>query len=64
MHVAGTMGCRLIALFGPTNEKVWFTYQGTGVALKKTENSWPSVDDVLSAFTAFENRKRPQERTH
>lgn len=53
MHVAGTMGCRLIALFGPTNEKVWFTYQGTGVALKKTENSWPSVDDVLSAITAF-----------
>jgi ADP-heptose:LPS heptosyltransferase len=57
MHVAGTMGCRLIALFGPTNEKVWFTYQGTGVALKKTENSWPSVDDVLSAITAFQNRK-------
>ena len=60
MHVAGTMGCRLIALFGPTNEKVWFTYQGTGVALKKTENSWPSVDDVLSAIIAFENKKRPQ----
>ena len=64
MHVAGTMGCRLIAIFGPTNEKVWFTYQDTGVALKKTENSWPSVDDVLSAITAFENRKRPQARTH
>jgi len=64
MHVAGTMGCRLIALFGPTNEKVWFTYQGTGVALKKTEISWPSVDDVLSAITTFENRKRPQARTH
>jgi hypothetical protein len=53
MHVAGTMGCRLIAIFGPTNEKVWFTYHGTGVALKKTEDSWPSVDDVLSAITAF-----------
>lgn len=64
MHVAGTMGCNLIALFGPTNEKVWFTYQGTGVALRKTDNSWPSVDDVLSAITAFENRKRPQVRTH
>lgn len=63
MHVAGTMGCRLIALFGPTNEKVWFTYQDTGVALKKNENSWPSVDDVLSAITAFENRKRPQALT-
>lgn len=61
MHVAGTAGSRLIALFGPTNEKVWFTYQGTGVALKKTENSWPSVDDVLSAIIAFKtgsDRKR------
>ena len=64
MHVAGTMGCRLIALFGPTNEKVWFTYQGTGLALKKTENSWPSVDDVLNAIIAFENRKLPQARIH
>ena len=58
MHVAGTMGCRLIALFGPTNEKVWFTYHSTGVALKKTEDSWPSVNDVLSAITAFDNRMR------
>jgi ADP-heptose:LPS heptosyltransferase len=56
MHVAGTMGCRLIALFGPTNEKVWFTYQGTGVALKKTEDSWPSVADVLSSIAALEHR--------
>jgi ADP-heptose:LPS heptosyltransferase len=57
MHVAGTMGCRLIALFGPTNEKVWFTYEGSGVALKKTENSWPSVADVLTAVTALEHWK-------
>lgn len=64
MHVAGTMGCKLIALFGPTNEKVWFTYPDTGVALKKTENSWPSVDDVLSAITSFENWTRPQTWTH
>lgn len=58
MHVAGSMGCRLIALFGPTNEKVWFTYQGTGVALKKMGNSWPSVGDVLSCITAMEHRKQ------
>jgi ADP-heptose:LPS heptosyltransferase len=59
MHVAGTMGCSLIALFGPTNEKVWFTYQGTGMALKKTENSWPSVADILSAMTVLKHRKQP-----
>jgi ADP-heptose:LPS heptosyltransferase len=56
MHVAGTMGCRLISLFGPTNEKVWFTYQGTGVALKKKEHSWPSVSDVLNSIAALTNR--------
>jgi len=56
MHVAGTMGCRLIALFGPTNEKVWFTYHRTGVALKKTKDSWPSVSDVLSSIAALEHR--------
>ncbi len=56
MHVAGTMGCRLIALFGPTNDKVWFTYQGTGIALKKTKDSWPSVSDVLGSITALAYR--------
>lgn len=56
MHVAGTMGCRLVAIFGPTNEKVWFTYQGTGVALKKTEHSWPSVADVLSSIATLEHQ--------
>ncbi len=64
MHVAGTIGCWLIALFGPTNEKVWFTYQGTGVALKKGEDTWPSVNDVLTAITAFESRKEPKASTH
>lgn len=62
MHVAGTMGCSLIALFGPTNEKVWFTYQSTGIALKKTEKTWPSVADVLSAISTFEIWKQPKAR--
>lgn len=57
MHVAGTMGQRLIALFGPTNEKVWFTYQETGLALKKPDSQWPSVAEVRSAIAAFDGRQ-------
>jgi hypothetical protein len=28
MHIAAVFGCRLIAIFGPTNERIWFPYGG------------------------------------
>ena len=48
MHVAGILGCSLVGIFGTTNEKVWFTYNSTGICIKESNQIWPDVDKVLS----------------
>jgi ADP-heptose:LPS heptosyltransferase len=46
MHVFGTLGYPIIAIFGPTDDKVWFNYHANGFALTSENHLWPSTSVV------------------
>ena len=50
-HLAAAVGCPTVALFGPTNPKVWAPL-GEHVAVAKG-NPWPHVDEVLALARAL-----------
>ncbi len=71
MHVAGALGRPLVAVFGPTNPKVWFTYDLAGQAyiqrpgyetFRATNRwdlmEWPSVDEVQDTINACLHARR------
>jgi hypothetical protein len=45
-HLAAAVGCRTIAVFGPTNPKVWAPLGNHVTAVQGTP--WPEVEDVLT----------------
>jgi len=45
-HLAAAVGCPTIAIFGPTDPKIWAP-QGEHVTVAQG-NPWPSIDEVLS----------------
>ena len=48
MHVFGTLGFPIVAIFGPTNDKVWFNYHENGYALTSENDLWPSTSVVAN----------------
>ena len=51
MHLAGLFGKPLIAIFGPTNEKVWFPYESsTALALRGKTSKWPLESYIFEKF--------------
>ncbi len=49
LHVAALFGVKLVGIFGPTNEKVWFPYQ-YGQAVRGLNSEWPTTDEVLNVI--------------
>lgn len=50
LHVAALFGVKLVGIFGPTNEKVWFPYE-YGQAVRGLNTEWPTIDEVLSVIS-------------
>lgn len=71
MHVAGVLDVSLIAIFGPTNPDVWFTYKGLDQQIIKAECTdwrtqgiletpiieWPDVEEVYSRTVTLLSRE-------
>lgn len=49
LHVAALFGIKLVGIFGPTNEKVWFPYQ-YGQAVRGLNSEWPTTNEVLNVI--------------
>ena len=49
LHVAALFGVKLVGIFGPTNEKVWFPYQ-YGQAARGLNSEWPTTNEVLNVI--------------
>jgi ADP-heptose:LPS heptosyltransferase len=49
LHVAALFGVKLVGIFGPTNEKIWFPYQ-YGQAVRGLNSEWPTTDEVLNVI--------------
>jgi hypothetical protein len=56
MHVFGVLGFPLIAIFGPTDDKVWFNYDTTGYVLTSYNGMWPSTSQVMIKIFEHKNR--------
>jgi ADP-heptose:LPS heptosyltransferase len=49
LHVAALFGVKVVGIFGPTNEKIWFPYQ-YGQAVRGLNSEWPTTDEVLNVI--------------
>ena len=49
LHVAALFGVKLVGIFGPTNEKIWFPYQ-YGQAVRGLNSVWPTTNEVLNVI--------------
>ena len=49
LHVAALFGVKLVGIFGPTNEKIWFPYQ-YGQAVRGFNSEWLKTDEVLNVI--------------
>ena len=49
LHVAALFGVKLVGIFGPTNEKIWFPYQ-YGQAVRGLNSEWPTTGEVLNVI--------------
>ena len=47
LHVAAWFGIKVVGIFGPTNEKIWFPYC-YGQAVRGLDSEWPTIDEVLN----------------
>jgi len=56
MHVCGILCAPLIAIFGPTNEKVWFTYEKNALSIRGEKSLWPEVSEVLSTVLYIKDK--------
>ena len=50
LHVAALFGIKLVGIFGPTNEKVWFPYQ-CGQVVRGLNSEWPTTEEVVSVIS-------------
>lgn len=46
MHACAVLGVPVLAIFGPTNPNVWFTYSPPSRYLKASDRAWPEVESV------------------
>jgi hypothetical protein len=49
LHVAAWFGLKVVGIFGPTNEKIWFPYQ-YGQAIRGIHSEWPTIDEVSNVI--------------
>ncbi len=49
LHVAALFGIKVIGIFGPTNEKIWFPYQ-YGQVVRGLNSEWPTTNEVLNVI--------------
>jgi hypothetical protein len=56
MHVCGILCAPLIAIFGPTNEKVWFTYETNAFSIRSQKSVWPEVSEVLCKVLSIKDK--------
>jgi hypothetical protein len=49
LHVAAWFGLKVVGIFGPTNEKIWFPYQ-YGQAIRCIHSEWPTIDEVSNVI--------------
>jgi Glycosyltransferase family 9 (heptosyltransferase) len=49
LHVAALFGVKVVGIFGPTNEKIWFPYQ-YGQAVRGLNSEWPTTGEVLNVI--------------
>jgi len=49
LHVAALFGIKVIGIFGPTNEKIWFPYP-YGQAVRGADSVWPTTTEVLKVI--------------
>ncbi len=47
LHVAAWFGIKVVGIFGPTNEKIWFPYR-YGQAVRGLDSEWPTIDEVFN----------------
>lgn len=73
MHVAGVLDVSLIAIFGPTNPDVWFTYNGPNKQVIKAKCTdwrtqgvleapiidWPEVEEIYVRAVTLLTREAP-----
>jgi len=50
-HLAAAVGCPVLAIFGPTNPRVWAPV-GNQVHVLQVKNGWPTVCDVVNRIPA------------
>jgi hypothetical protein len=61
MHIAATFGCRVIAIFGPTNERIWFPYRGSGQRVVRVGTDNIDRNGVLEGIQSWANWPSPKE---
>ncbi|NUM54100.1 MAG: glycosyltransferase family 9 protein [Candidatus Hydrogenedentes bacterium] len=52
-HLAAACGCGTVAIFGPTDPRVWAP-RGENVAVVSGDGQWPDIDDVFRAIATIE----------
>jgi len=55
MHVCGILGLKLLALYGPSNPIVWFTYDERGKYISSDKNVWPNPSKVYGEVISILN---------
>lgn len=56
MHVCGILRAPLVAIFGPTNERVWFTYERNAFSVRSQKSLWPEVNEVFCAVLSVKDQ--------